>query len=83
MDIKLGSRWDALVREAVQSGRFASAEDVVNEGLRLLEERERRLGEVRDEIAAALTEEGEVSEEELDAALAAKAAELQARGVNA
>ena len=83
MDIKLGSRWDALVKDAVGSGRFASAEDVVNEGLRLFEERERRLHALRAGLAEALAEDGEVSEEELDAALAAKAAELRARGVGA
>ena len=36
----IGSRYETLVRELVQSGRYASASEVVRDSLRLLEERE-------------------------------------------
>ena len=36
----IGSRYETLVRELVQSGRYASASEVVHDSLRLLEERE-------------------------------------------
>ncbi|MGX8008848.1 type II toxin-antitoxin system ParD family antitoxin [Mesorhizobium sp. ORM8.1] len=36
----IGSRYEALVRELVESGRYASASEVVRDSLRLLEERE-------------------------------------------
>lgn len=49
---------DAFIRERVASGRFDTASDVVNEGLKLLalreHEREAALGEIRREIDVGL-----------------------------
>lgn len=36
----LGSRYENLVKELVASGRYATASEVVRDGLRLIEERE-------------------------------------------
>lgn len=51
----LGTHFEELIRRQVRSGRFASASEVVREGLRLIEardaEREARLEALRTEIA--------------------------------
>lgn len=39
----LGERFDRMVAAQVSSGRYASASEVVREGLRLVEERQARL----------------------------------------
>lgn len=36
----LGTRYETLMRELVESGRYASQSEVLRDGLRLLEERE-------------------------------------------
>jgi antitoxin ParD1/3/4 len=45
-----------FVDQVICSGRYQSADDVVSDGLRLLQERERRLQELRAEIQPALEE---------------------------
>lgn len=51
----LGAHFEELIQRQVRSGRFASASEVVREGLRLIEardaEREARLEALRTEIA--------------------------------
>lgn len=54
MNISLTPELERLVDDKVKSGRYASASEVIREGLRLLEEQEelkqQRLGEVRRKI---------------------------------
>jgi antitoxin ParD1/3/4 len=54
MNISLTPELERLVDERVKSGRYASASEVIREGLRLLEEQEelkqRRLADVRQRI---------------------------------
>lgn len=54
MNISLTPELERLVEEKVRSGRYASASEVIREGLRLLEEQEelkqQRLAEVRRKI---------------------------------
>lgn len=51
----LGAHFEELIQRQVRSGRYASASEVVREGLRLIEEREAareaRLEALRTEIA--------------------------------
>jgi antitoxin ParD1/3/4 len=56
----LGSRFEAFVRGLVQSGRYNNASEVVREGLRLLEDRE-RLRETKLAKLRRLAEEGRLS----------------------
>ena len=50
MNVSLTPELEAFVEQAVQSGRYASASEAVREGLRLLEEREAKLLNLRREI---------------------------------
>jgi len=54
MNISLTPELERLVDERVKSGRYASASEVIREGLRLLEEHEelkrQRVAEVRQKI---------------------------------
>lgn len=80
MNVSIGERWEGFVERIVKSGRYGSASEVVREGLRLVEEREAKLAALREKIEASIAAGGEVSDDELDAAIAAKATELRARG---
>jgi antitoxin ParD1/3/4 len=55
----------------------------VREGLRLVEEREAKLAALRATLDASIAQGGEVTDEELDAAIAAKSAELKNSGYGA
>jgi antitoxin ParD1/3/4 len=54
---------------------------VIAVGLRLLEEQERKFADLRRSIQEALAEGGEVTDEELDEALAAASEELRRAGI--
>lgn len=80
MNVSIGARWDGFVEKLVKSGRYGSASEVVREGLRLVEEREARLHALRDTLNASIAEGGRGTDDELEAALRAKAAELTKAG---
>lgn len=80
MNVSIGDRWERFVEAVVKGGRYGSASEVVREGLRLVEERETKLRALQETLDRSIAEGGEVSEAELDEALAAKAAELAKAG---
>lgn len=45
--VVLGDRYDKFIARLIQDGRYASASEVLREGLRLVEERERKFEIVR------------------------------------
>jgi antitoxin ParD1/3/4 len=81
VNVSIGRRWEAFVDEVVRSGRYGSASEVVREGLRLVEEREARLLALRQMLDRSIESGGEVSEEELTAALDAQEGELAQAGL--
>jgi antitoxin ParD1/3/4 len=83
MNVSLGERWEQFVDQAVKAGRYGSASEVVREGLRLVEEREAKLAALRATIEASIAAGGDVSDAELDEALARRSAELGRKGMGA
>lgn len=83
MNVSIGERWEGFVENVVKSGRYGSASEVVREGLRLVEEREAKLQALRATLAASIAAGGEVSDAELDAALAESDAALAREGIGA
>jgi antitoxin ParD1/3/4 len=77
MNVSIGDRWQGFVERVVKDGRYGSASEVVREGLRLVEEREAKLVALRARLDASIALGGEVTEDELDAAITAKSAELR------
>ena len=68
MNVSIGERWQDFV------------ERVVREGLRLVEEREAKLLALRATLDASIAQGGVVTDEEIDAALDERAAELVRQG---
>ena len=57
MNVSVGSRWEEFVETVVKEGRYGSASEVVREGLRLVEEREAKLRNLRQSLQAAIDED--------------------------
>ncbi|MNR46425.1 Antitoxin ParD1 [compost metagenome] len=64
----------------MKDGRYGSASEVVREGLRLVEEREQKLRALTTLLNKSISDGGEASDAEIDAALEAKAAQLTKEG---
>jgi antitoxin ParD1/3/4 len=58
MNVSVGERWEEFVSEAVRTGRYGSASEVVREGLRLVEEREAKLMDLKATIEASIARGG-------------------------
>jgi len=81
MQLALNPPQEDFVKQAVREGRFASESEVVNLSLRLLQENERKLADLRAMIAESLQDTSIVPEEELDQALEEQEAQLIAMGI--
>ena len=54
MNVSLNPQFEKLVKQKVQSGEYASESEVIQEALRLLEQRDKKLIELRAEIQIGL-----------------------------
>lgn len=80
MRVIVEDAWQGLVETLVETGRYPSAREVVEDGLRLLQERERKLDWLREKLGRSISEGGSFSDEEVGAALDAEAERLRAEG---
>ena len=64
MNVSVGPRWEDFIAGLLKEGRYASATEVMREGLRLVEERENKLAWLREKIDRSLAEGGETTDEE-------------------
>ena len=83
MNVSIGERWETFVEQTLRTGRYGSASEIVREGLRLVEEREAKLQDLKATLDASIAAGGEVSDAQIDAAIAKRAAELRRNGVGA
>ena len=74
-DVSLDPHDERLVQDLVASGRYRDETEVVREGLRLLEDRLRKIAQLRKEIQDAIEEGGRFTEDEVRASLAATLAD--------
>jgi antitoxin ParD1/3/4 len=79
-DISLDPRDEKFLQDQVASGRYRDEAEVVREGLRLLEERDRKIAQLRKEIQDAIEQGGDHTADDIRADLAAMiAAEEEGR----
>lgn len=83
MNVSIGNRWQGFVERIVSDGRYGSASEVVREGLRLVEEREAKLLALQTTLNASIARGGIVTDEELDADMAAASARLRGKDIGA
>jgi antitoxin ParD1/3/4 len=81
MHIALEESQEDSVKQAVHEGRYSSEKELVNEGLRLVQARDRKLAELRAMIQESLKDTRIVTDEEIDRALEEQEAELIAMGI--
>lgn len=72
MNVSIGERWERYIDELLAAGRYASASEIMREGLRLVEEREKKLEALRETIEASIARGGSNSIEDVQAAVRAR-----------
>lgn len=65
MNVSVGPLWERYVESAIAEGRYASASDIVRDGLRLVEERDEKQRSLRETIQASIARGGSHSVEEV------------------
>ncbi len=77
MNVSIGDGLEGFVEAAVKSGRYASASEVVREGLRLVQEREAKLEALRATLLASINDpRPSISDEEVGRRLERRALAL-------
>ncbi len=69
MNVSIGERWERYIDELLGTGRYASASEIMREGLRLVEEREHKLDALRETIEASIVRGGSHTSEEVLASI--------------
>ena len=77
MNVSVGNRWEEFIEAVVKEGRYGSASEVVREGLRLVEEREAKLRDLKATIEASIAEGGALTADEVRAQLRRTRDEMQ------
>jgi antitoxin ParD1/3/4 len=80
MNISIGPRWEKFVEDAVREGRYGSASDVVQEGLRLVAAREAKLKALQEAVREGIESGFTVDDAELDRTIAELDEELAREG---
>ncbi len=80
MNVSIGERWEDFVNLAVKTGRYNSASEVVREGLRLVEEREAKLLNLRETLNSSISEGGYGTDEMLGNEIEARSKDLKKAG---
>ncbi|WP_010217870.1 type II toxin-antitoxin system ParD family antitoxin [Sphingomonas sp. PAMC 26621] len=65
MNVSIGPRWESFIESIVAEGRYASADAVMREGLRLVEEREQKMKALRETIENAIERGGSYSSDDV------------------
>lgn len=48
--VTLGKHFETIIEKSIESGRYSSASEVIRAGLRMIDERERKIALLRDAI---------------------------------
>jgi antitoxin ParD1/3/4 len=80
MNVSIGKRWEEFIENAVENGRYGSASEVVREGLRLVEEREAKLADLRHTLESSIAGGGDFSDDDVDKAIERLETNLKKKG---
>jgi antitoxin ParD1/3/4 len=81
MEVTISEPLENFVKQAVQEGRYGSESEVVNLGLRMVKEHDRKLAELRELINASIKAGGAHTSEEMESVMEAQCQELHAQGI--
>jgi antitoxin ParD1/3/4 len=81
MNVTIRDHWEHFIEYAVKTGQFGSPEDVVLEGLRLVEQRDAKLNDLRGMLNASIAAGGHNTVEDLNRGLDEVEEELRREGL--